>query len=147
MKQSKHNKKPQKHLTKEELIANLQANAEFKTKMRFVREQFYPALIEATESIEDASMLLAGFNTTLMQEFLGYMKEKKMSELKLENKLDKNVGTYEKNKKLLDLFQDMDVFSAKEYIEGLREEIELFKQDYFKGKPLSELPTKWIDEL
>ena len=47
---------------------------------------------------------------------------------------------------MLHLFDDMNVFDAKEYFEGVKGEIELFKQDYFKGKSLSELPAHWLGD-
>lgn len=144
---SKHNKNPQQHKTKEELLADLKANGDFIMKMKFTKEQFYPALCEASTSIEDAGQLLSGFNTTIMQEFLGLMREKKISDLNLEEKLDKDSPKFEKNKELLGLFADMSVFDAKDYIEGMRNEIALFQQEEMRERPLSSLQTKWMDEL
>lgn len=144
---SKHNKNPQQHKSKEEMLADLKKNGEFIMKMKFIREKFYPALIDATDTIEDATMLLYGFNANMMEQFLGFMKEKKVSDLKLEDKLDKQSPKHEKHLALLNLFQDMNIFTAKEYIEGLRNEIEAFKMDYFKEKSLAELKTRWIDEI
>lgn len=144
---SKHNKKPQIHKSKEELLNNLRGNADFQLKMKFIKEQFYPALLEASTSIEDASTLLSGFNSTIMEKFLGLMKEKKVSELDLYSRLDVNAPKHEQHKKLLELFSDMDVFQAKEYIEGMRNEIEQFKLDEFRERPLDTLKTKWLDEL
>lgn len=135
------------HKTKEELLRDLRLNPEFKKKMEFVREKFFPALCAATNSIEDASTLLYGFNAQIMDKFLGLMKEKKMSDLGLYEKLDSGNNKYNESKALLDLFQDMDVFSAKEYIEGMRQEIETWKRDMFMGKKLEDIPHKWIDEL
>ena len=60
------------------MLRDLRANPAFVQKMKFVRDQFYPALVEASTSIDDASMLLSGFNSNMMEQFLGYMKEKKV---------------------------------------------------------------------
>lgn len=125
----------------------MKANVDFQKKMAFVREKFYPALCEAASSIEDATMLLSGFNTVLMQEFLGIMKEKKVSELSLGGKLDAMSDKFKENTALLDLFTDLTVFEAKDYIEGMKGEIELFKSEEMRERPLSSLKTKWADEL
>ena len=147
MRIGKHNKKPQRHKTKEELLADLKANAEFISRMKFVKEQFYPALCEASTSVEDAIMLLHGFNSNMMESFLGFMKEKKVKDLKLEEKLAKGSDKYDDFVKLLNLFSEMSVFDAKAHIEGLKGEIEKFKTDEMQERPLSSLKTKWLDEI
>lgn len=133
--------------TKEELLNNLKGNKDFQVKMKFTREKFYPALINATTSIDDASILLSGFNTIIMQEFLGLMKEKKLGDLKLDTKLDPTNEKFKASKDLLNLFKDMSVFDAKDHIEGMKNEIELFKNEEMKERGLETLKTKWIDEL
>lgn len=138
---------PRHNKTKEELIADLKSNEKFQEKMKFTREVFYPALCAATTSIDDASILLSGFNTTIMQEFLGLMKEKTLKDLDLDKKLEPTNLKFQESKDLLALFNDMSVFDAKDYIEGMRNEIQLFLTDEAKNRPLSSLKTKWIDEL
>lgn len=133
--------------SKEQILSDLKANQDFQKKMRFVREDFWPALCKATTSIDDASILLAGFNTTIMQEFLGYMREKKLADLKLVDKLDPDAEKHEEMLDLLTLFEKMTVFDAKDYIEGMRNEIALFQQEEMKSRPLNSLKTKWVDEL
>lgn len=133
--------------TREEVIADLKKNADFVTKMKFIKERFWPALCAASLNIEDASTLLYGFNANLMESFLGFMKEKKVSDLGLDGKLDKESPKYAENQALFDLFLDQSVFEAKEYIEGMRQELETFKRDEMQSRPLSSLKAKWIDEL
>jgi len=133
--------------SKEELLKDLKGNEKFQEKMKFTREVFYPALCEATVSIDDACILLGGFNTVIMQEFLALMKDKTLKELNLGNKLDPFNMKLEESKKLLALFEDMSVFDAKDYIEGMRNEIQLFLTDEAKERPLSSLKTKWVDQL
>ena len=57
----------QVHKTKEQILAQLKANTEFKAKMSFVKEKFYPALCKASTSIDDATILLSGFNNVIME--------------------------------------------------------------------------------
>lgn len=137
--------RPQK--SKEQILAEMRANVDFQKKIAFVKEKFYPALCEASDNIEDALVLLVGFNNTIMQSFLGLMKEKKIVDLNLESKLDASSDKFIENRNLLELFNDLSVFDAKDYIEGMKNEIEMFKQEEFKARPLSSLKTKWIDEV
>lgn len=143
----KRNKNPQLHKSKEELIDELRKNADFQVKMKFVKEQFWPALCEAATSIDDASMVLSGFNSNIMEAFLSKMKEVKVKDLGLEEKLDKQSPKYAENQKLLALFSEMSVFDAKYHIEGVKGDIEKFKSDEMLSRPLTSLKTKWLDEL
>ena len=133
--------------SKEEVIAELRNNSVFMGKMAFIKEKLWPALLESTTSIEDACQLLAGFNTQIMQEFLGQMKNKQTSELNLEEKLDKTSPKHEQHKALVALFKDMSVFDTKDYVEGLKSEIELFKAEEMQSRSLSTLKTRWMDEI
>jgi len=138
---------PRVNKTKEEVLADMKKNVDFQKKMTFIKEKFWPALCEASQNIEDAGILLQGFGNMIMQEFLGMMKERKLTDLKLQLKLDVQNDKYLENQKLLELFEDLNVFEAREYIEGMRSEIETFKADEMKSRPLSSLKTKWIDEI
>ncbi len=139
--------KPRAQKSKEQIISEMKANTDFQKKIEFVKTKFWPALCEATTSIEDADILLSGFNTMIMQTFLGLMKEKTLKDLDLSTKLDPTSDKFLENQKLLELFSDMSVFDAKDYIEGMKNEIGLFKQEEFKARPLSSLKTKWVDEF
>ena len=133
--------------TKEQILKDIKANADFQKKMAFVKEQFWPALCEASTSIEDAQILLQGFNNVIMQTFLELMKEKKLSDLNLTTKLDAQSDKFLENQKLLALFSEMSVYDAKDYIEGLRNEIQLFLTEEQKKRSLSDLKTTWIDQM
>lgn len=139
-------KSPIQPRTKEQILAEMTKNADFQQRMRFVKDKFWPALCAASQNIEDATMLLTGFNNIIMETFLGQMKEKKLSDLNLKEKLDKASPKYAENIKLLELFEGFDVFRAKELIEGMKGEVQIFVNDELKDRPLSTLKTKWIDE-
>ncbi len=139
-------KKTRVNKSKQQIVADLKSNQDFQKKMVFVREKFWPALCKASKSVDDAQILLSGFNNVIMQEFLGKMKEVNMKDMKLSLKLDTHNDMFLESQELLALFDDMDVFTAKDYIEGMRNEISLFRQEEDKNRPLSELKTKWVDE-
>jgi len=137
-----------KHIpkTKEELIADLQKSAKWQEKMHFARNRFYPALCDLDTSVDDVKIFLASINTILMEKFLGKMKELKFSDMKLADSLDPKDENYEGYAVLLNLFNDMNIFDAKDLIEGMRSEIQTFVDDEMKNKKLVALKTKWIDE-
>lgn len=131
-------------LTREEVLYKIKSNQHFQERMKFTKEQFWPTLCEVSDSIEDATIFLEGFNTALMQSFLGLMKEKKFKDMELDTKI---AGDYEKYKKVIVLFDDMDVFTAKDAIEGMKNEIELFRREEDRTRKLNSLTPKWLDEL
>lgn len=139
--------KGKKPRSKEQILADLKKNAEWVAKLKFAKEVFYPALCDASTSVVDAGFLLEGFNNQIMESFLGLMKEKKIKDLALDLKLDAKSPKFEEFKKLLALFSEMSVFEAKNHIEGMKGDLEKFKQDEFSERPLSSLKAKWIDEL
>jgi predicted metal-dependent hydrolase len=132
--------------TKEELIADLQKNAVWLAKMKFVKNIFYPALCKATNSIEDALQNLTIINSVIMEKFLGKMKEVKMRDIDIYSNLAKDDPHYENMKEMLGLFDDLSVFEAKEYLEGLKQEINLFLNEEQRERKLEDLKTRWMDE-
>lgn len=140
-------KKKRINKTREEILADLKGNQKFVEKMKFTKEVFYPALLKSSKSIDDASSFLSSINNIMMEKFLGYMKEKNFGDLKLVEMLDPKDEKYAELKEMLALFDEKSVFEAKEYIEGMRNEISLFLGEEAKGRPLSSLKTKWLDEL
>jgi len=132
--------------TKEELVKEMVGNAKFQTKMKFTKEKFYPAVMDLG-TVEEAKMFLASISSVLMDKFLHMMKEKSFKELSLVDALSTKDEKYEQYKAIIDLFDDMTVFDAKDCIEGMKSEIQVFIDDEMKTRPLSSLKTKWIDEL
>lgn len=133
--------------SKEELLAEMKNNTRFIEKMKFVREKLYPAVVESSDNIDDAKMFLSSINTVLMERFLDQMKKKTFKELGIIDGLDKDGEKFGKYQKLLALFDDMSVFDAKDYIEGMRSEIDLWITDELKERPMSTLKVTWIDEM
>ncbi len=140
-------KKKRINRTREQIIADLHGSKKFQEDMSFVKDQFYPALCEASKSIDDATMFLSSINTIMMEEFLGFMKDKTFGDLKLESKLDPKDEKHEELKKLLTILSPKSVYEAKSYIEGMRSEIQLFLNEENKERPLKSLKTNWLSEL
>ena len=132
---------------KEQLIADLQKNQKWVAKMKFTREKFYPALVELDESIDDTKTFIASINQIMMEKFLDLMRQNKFGDLKLAEVLDSKDAKYDKYKAILELFKDHSVFDAKDCIEGLKGELDLFVQDEMKERKMSTLKCKWLDQI
>lgn len=138
-------KSPPQLLPKEEVLKRLRTNQKFQADLKFAKEVFYPALCKASTSVEDAQMFLSSISSIMMSEFLGLMKERKFGDLKLVDKLDAKSGKYDEIIELLGIFEDKNVFEAKDLIEGMKSEIALFVREENERRPLSDLKAKWID--
>lgn len=132
--------------TKEQLLAELRANLKFQEKMQFTREVFYPQLITASKSVDDTLSFLSSISTVMMETFLGMMRDKKFSELNLIDKLDPKDEKYEDIKTLLNLFNEQTVFEARDILEGMKREIQMWCNDEMKERKLESLQTKWLDQ-
>lgn len=132
--------------TKEQIVDNMKAVAEAKRLRVFVKDKFFPALINSTESVDDAKFLLGSLSNMVMQEFLSKMKGMKFIELKLHEKLDKKSEKYQDFIDLLALFSNEDVFTCKEIIEGMKGEINMMVDNELKGRKLDTLKTDWLPE-
>lgn len=117
---------------------------EVKRTREFVRNKFYPALLHNGETVDDTKFFLGSMSNLIMQEFLGIMKEKKFSDLHLEDKLDPKSPLHEEYKKVLELFKDESIFDTKELIDGMRGEIQMLVDNEMKGRLLDTLNPKFL---
>jgi len=141
-------KKPKQVLRKkEELLAELKLNSKFLEKMKFTKEKLWPALGGATTSIDDALQNLSIINSVIMEKFLSLMKDKKMSEIDIFTNLDPKDPQYEGLSTMLHLFDDMTIFDTRDFLEGVRNEINLFLSEENKNRKLSDLRPQWLDEI
>ena len=133
--------------SKEQILADLKANEKFQEKMTFIKTKVYPALCEATTSIDDATQNLSIINSIIMEKFLGFMKEKTMKDINIYTNLSEKDEKYEELKAFLSLFDDYTIFDTKDILEGLKNEITLFITEENKTRKLADLKTKWLDEI
>jgi hypothetical protein len=131
--------------SKEEIALGMQRVQEAKRLRAFVKDKLYPAIITTSTSIDDAKFLLGSFSNMMMEQFLAKMKETKFIELKLHEKLDKNSPKYKEFIELLALFADENVFTSRELIEGMKNEITMFIDNELKGRKLETLKTNFLE--
>lgn len=131
--------------TKDEIAQGMENVRKVREMREFVRDRFYPVLLRASTSIDDAKFLLSSFSNMVMEQFLSLMKEKMFEELKLQDKLDKKAANYKDYKELLQLFTGRDVFTARELIEGMKAEVEMMITTEMKERKLETLQTNFFD--
>lgn len=138
-------KKRAKNATKDEIVSHMQDVGRTKVKRDFVREKFFPALCEATDSINDADVFLQSFSSMAMESFLNLMKEKKFGEFDLTSKLDKNSPKYEAIQKMVHLFDDMSMREAQDMIDGMKDEIRFFYKKEMQTRKLGDLKVNFYE--
>ena len=141
--------RPPKHIpkTREQLIAELKSSDKWKEKMLFAKTKFYPALCDLDTNVDDTKVFLTSINSVMMEKVIQGMKTMKFGDLKLAESLDPKDADYEGYVKLLNLFNEMTAYDAKDLIEGMRNEIATFENDLMKNTKLINLPVKWLDEI
>lgn len=147
MKKKQSQVQPRVNKTKEQLLHELKSNSKFQEKMKFTREVFYPALTRATTSIDDAVGNLTIINSMVMEKFLGFMKETKFKDLKITDSLSPTDPKYQYLKDMLELFDEYNVFDAKDLMEGMKNEIQLFLHEENKSRTLADLKQVWLDQM
>jgi len=138
-------KLPRFNKSKADIKKTLETQEKVKNYRAFVKDEFYPALLKATTSIEDAKFLLGSFSNILMEQFLGQMKEKQFIDLKLHEKLDKTSPSYKEFVNILALFGDKNVYDSRELIEGMKGEIEAMITNEMKDRKLDSLKTNFYE--
>jgi len=138
---SKHNKNPQEHLSGDAL----QKKYEVSRKRDIVVNQFYPALLEATNTVDEAKMLISSMTSLLMEEVLKTMMERKFSEISksLLKKLCPDGEREAEIKKLLATLEGDNLFVAREIIEGMTRAIEQMILDEMRERKLDTLKADW----
>ena len=132
--------------TKLEIAEDMRRQQKARYLRAFIKEKFYPALMEASTSIDDAKFLLSSLSNMVMENFLAQMKETKFVSLNLGAKLDKKAKNFPQYAAMLALFADENVLQARELIEGMKSEIELFINDEMKKRKLDTLTTNFLQE-
>lgn len=138
--------KPKKPVrTKEEIIADEQRKAEVARKRDIITGQFYPALVKATISVDEAKALISATNSLLMGEVMKAMKEKKFSEVldSIHKGLCQDGERSEEIKALLEVFKDENLFITRELIEGMTGAIERMIVMDNRNKTLDSFKPDW----
>lgn len=112
---------------------------------KLIKEKFYPALVEATISVDEATMLLQAATSLIMEEAMEKLRTTKMSEIRnrLVKKLAPNDERILQIEKLVDVFTDNSLFEARGHFESMRAVIEQMKTDEMQKRKLDTLVPDW----
>ncbi len=128
-------------VTKEQLARQ----QEVARKRKIIVEEFYPALVQATVSVDEAKMLISAASSLLMEDVLQTMKERKFDEIyeKLVRRLTPDDVRLLEIEKLFATLKGENLFVAREIIEGMSRAIEHMVLKDLQGRKLDTLNADW----
>ncbi len=135
--------------SKEEILEGMKRKKEIDRKRILITDAFYPALINATISVDEAKALISAMGSLLMSEVLKTMKERQFSEIS-ESLLKVLCTDGEREpevRALLDTLKGENLFVARELIEGMTRAIEAMVAEEMHGRKLDTLKTNWQQYL
>jgi hypothetical protein len=135
--------------SKEQILDEMQRSQSIKRKRTIIMDNFYPALIEATISVDEAKALVQAMGSSLMGEVMKTMRERKFSEISTNvHKILCSDGQREEEiKKLLATLEGESLFDAREIIEGMSNAIEMMIREEMSDRKLDTLKADWTKYL
>ncbi len=123
----------------------IQRDNEIARKRKIVTEKFYPALVEATVSIDEAKMLLQAATSLIMEEVLSTMKERKMDEIydRLIKKLCPDGLRQLQIENWIGTVRGENLYVARELIEGASRAIAQMLHDEEQNRKMDTLKPDW----
>jgi len=118
---------------------------EISRKRAVIVDKIYPALVEATISIDEAKMFIQAFSSVIMEQVLGWMKERQFAEIlpAVLERLSPDGERREALARLLATVENENIFVAKELVEGVTRAIDQMIHDELKGRKLDTLKPEW----
>lgn len=135
------NKKPQDHPAGDDLLRKI----EVKRKRNIIVDKFFPALKEASVSVDESKMLIQSMSSFLMEGVLKTMQERKFDEIipSMLERLCKDGERKEEVQKLLSVLEGENLFVAREIIEGITRAIDQMVLDEMRNRKLETLSADW----
>lgn len=132
--------KKRAQLTKEQIAAQMKVNGQ----QDLIEKVVFPAVVNATTSIDEAKMLLRAISASIMEESMKVLRETKMADIRegLVKKLTEE-GRVEEIDALLKSLDDQTLFDSRMLIEGLSSAIEQMIIDEMRGRTLRSLEVDW----
>lgn len=138
-------KKPRVNKSKEELIKEQENRTEVARKKDIIVNKFYPALVNATVSVDESKALINAMSTLLMEEVLKTMRERKFIEIMdiIAVKLCPDDKRVIEITELLSTLENENLFVAREIIEGMTRAIEAMITEEMRERNLDSLTPNW----
>lgn len=145
------NKMPKKRVnkTKEQLVKEAENKKEVSRKRTLIVDSFYPALVKATISIDEAKALIQAMGSLVMERVLDTMRERKFSDIseQLLKSLTTDGERLEEIKALLATLEGENLFVSREIIEGMIRAIDAMITEEMRDRNLGTLKTNWEGHL
>lgn len=138
-------KQPRKNKSKDQILSDIKRKEEIARKRAIVVDQVYPALKGATVSVAEAQMLVQAISTSVMEQVLGWMKDKQFAQLipSLLERLCPDGVRRNEVMALLTTVENENVFVAKEILGGMENALNQIVNDDLKNRKLEDLPVDW----
>lgn len=129
------------HLKGEELSKAF----EVERKRTLVVDKFYPALVGATVSVDEAKMLMQSISSLMMEDVLSSMKSRKFAPIveKAVKSLCPNGDREVEVRALLETLVKEDLLTAREIVEGMSNAIEQMILEDMQGRTLNSFSPNW----
>ena len=128
-------------VTKESLANEMRLNQ----SRALIKDKFYPALQEATESVDEAQMLMQAAVSLIMEEAMETLRTTKIKDIRsrLVSKLAPNDERLLQIEKLIDVFKDSSLFETRGHFESMRAVINQMQQDEMRSRKLDTFIPNW----
>lgn len=112
---------------------------------KLIKERFYPALADATVSVDEAQMLLQAAASLIMEEAMETLRSKEMKEIKtrIVRKLCPNDERVIAVENLISIFDDISLFDARGHFESMRAVLQQMVTDEMTKRKLDTMTPDW----
>lgn len=134
--------KKQKHLDGAE---DVRRAAEVARKRLIVTDKFFPALVAASVSVDEAKQLLGATTALLMEDVLQTMKERKFEDVldRLVKRLCPDGSREKEVEALLKILVGENLFVAREIVEGMTNAIDQMILEDMQSRTLNSFTPDW----
>ncbi len=138
--------KKQNHIQGPEAAARA---LEVARKRKIVTDQFYPALVAATVSVDEAKMLVSATSSLIMDTVLQTMKDRKFQEIRdsVLKKLCPDGAREKEIGEMLNIFLTENLFVTREIVEGMSNVIQQMVLDDTRNRTLNSFTPDWARML
>ena len=128
-------------ITKEQLLQQ----QERAYKREFIKDKFYPALKEATISIDETTALLNAAAALIMEEAMNTLRTTKMADIR-QRMVHKLCPAHDRELQiegLLSLFDKQTLFEVRGHFESIKQVIAQMQMDEMRSRKLETLREDW----
>lgn len=135
--------------TREQIKKELNNKAEVARKRTIIVDNFYPALIKATVSVDESKMLIQAMGSLIMEQVLSTMKQRSFKDIKdiLIETLCPNGERKEEITALISTLEEENLYVAREIVEGMTRAIDTMVAKELQGRTLDTLKADWESYL